>query len=130
MNQSPQQISALLVSSNQRKVKWAVDVATVITNLNKTLGAFENHLEVVLSATAGTDSILTLPDVEVAAGQKYFIYLTTANGNELELSFPGSPDVFILAGTAWGADNLTADEDCVLLWSDGVAWFMIIDLTT
>ena len=130
MKQSPEQISAMLVSGDQRKVIWTVDVAAVITTQNRTLAAHENHLEVTLSATGATASTLTMPDVGEAAGQEYFIYLKTANANTLTLSFPGSPSVFILAGTAWGNANLTADADCILLWSNGVVWFMFIDLTT
>ena len=130
MNKSPQQISADLVASNQRKVIWLVDLAAVITTQNRTLQVHENHVQVTLSATGGTNSVLTMPDVAEAAGQRYFIYLVSKGAdNELSLSFLDSPKVFVVAGTIWTPDPLTADADCILLESDGTAWFVIIDNT-
>ena len=128
--QTPKQVSANLVAPTGRRVIWNVDEGGVVTTQNRTLLAHENHIEVTLSATGSKASVLTMPEVEKAAGQWYFVLLLSdGNNNTLTLSFPDSAYQRVIAGTGWTNDDLTVDDDCILLFSTGVEWIVVIDNT-
>jgi len=136
--ETPKQVSANLVNgepysagvagSSGRLARWTVSGTT-----GRTLMPYENTLHITWAGEAGSSATLTMPDVDTAAGQSYWIFMIE-NGSDsagiVTLSFPGSPKVYVVAGSEWTPDTLTAISDCVLLYSNGVCWFMLIDVTT
>lgn len=124
------QKGANLVRPVSQKVVWDVDVDELE---DRDLKIWENYINVTLSASGGTNSELTLPYVEQAAGEFYMIFLDSdGNSNELNLVVPDGAFMRLLGGTVFDPTSLdlNADNDCVLLLSTGVEWLVIIDLTT
>ena len=115
LEKNPRQM-AIVPSSN--KIKKLVGVAA---GLSDTLKVYEQTVIVV--ATAGSVTI-TLPNVTEAMGNIYSIYCT-------DLTSPATVTVQDQnESLGWSDLSLTADNDNVLLYSDGVAWKKLIDVTT
>ncbi|MEM4345844.1 MAG: hypothetical protein QXI02_03000 [Candidatus Caldarchaeum sp.] len=81
-----------------------------------------------------------MPEVGEAAGQIFFIRLLDDGSNNdktITLSFPGDPKIAVglnsnlqSANTWASSNNLTNDDDYVLLLSTGHVWVVLAEKTT
>jgi len=127
----PDQAMNQLVSNEGLIARW-----TVLGELARTLKAYENNIEITC---VGADGVLTMPDVVEAAGQYYFILAKAFSSTTptVVLSFPGDPllvageTTAIALSSTWVAGNdLTATDDYLLLYSTGLVWIVLGNVTT
>lgn len=133
--QSPKLKSAELVVPTQPRVsRW--DTATQGTS--RSLAVWEN--QIWISIGSGDSGTLIMPEVGEAAGQVFFIRLLDDGSNNdktITLSFPGDPKIAVglnsnlqSANTWASSNNLTNDDDYVLLLSTGHVWVVLAEKTT
>lgn len=83
-----------------------------------------NDLVVMANPPASGVMTITLPSVFAARGRTYsIISVTNATGT---ISVVGKGDELV----AYTSGSLTAANDYVLLYSDGVRWYELAELTT
>lgn len=98
-----------------------IQVSGASGGTSRTLKVYEQT--VLCYATAGSLT-LTLPNVLEAAGRLFSIYCK-------DLTSPSTVTVQDNdESLEWSDLSLTADDDHVLLYSDGLQWNLIIDVTT
>ena len=78
---------------------------------------------VIVVATAGSVTI-TLPNVLEAIGKFFSIYCTDLTGPATVTVQDNNESL------GWSDMSLTADADHVLLYSDGIQWNKLVDVTT
>jgi hypothetical protein len=81
--------------------------------------------QVVLAyATAGADVVITLPNVSEAAGLIYSIYCKDVTAPQT-ITIQDQDE-----SLGWADMVMTADNDRVVLYSDGISWAKLVDITT
>ncbi len=76
------------------------------------------------TANTATDSYtITLPPVSECAGRLYSFIVTIANSKTITLAHHGD-------SVNWTNLAFTATNDRALLYSDGLMWYVLIDVTT
>ena len=99
------------------------NVKRVTKDAAATLTVYE---QVVFADTTDGAMAITLPPVSEAVGKMYSIKLITDGGN---LTVQDQDDSYDWSGQG-GDFTLTAATDCVLLFSDGHAWYNLCEQTT
>lgn len=108
-------LEKLMVNRGSSVVKWT----RTASYTSDTLEVFEQVLLIDTDTTDGTFTV-TLPPVSEAAGKFYSITLIDAGGTVTIQDQDDSYD--------WtDIDDMDADDDAVLLYSDGLRWFEICD---
>jgi hypothetical protein len=78
----------------------------------------------VVRVTAGAGNFaVTLPNVSEAAGLIFSLYLVATGGGQVTVQDNDESE-------GWADMVMTAANDMVLLYSDGITWFKIVDITT
>ncbi len=106
-----------MVPESAQRVEWVRSG----TYTSDTLEVFE---QICLIDTDTADGTFTcyLPSVGEAKGKFYSITLVDDGGNVTVADQDDSYD--------WSDQSLTADDDGVLLYSDGMKWWVVVDNTT
>ena len=121
-----QNLSGQLVAPQNPIAYWDTDVDGVARDL----AVWENVLHVAIGS--GNSGALTLPDVSLAKGQMYTIFLID-DGDSKEITFviPGVTPVISPAGAIGTTlPALTANSDISVLFSDGYYWHHLVDVST
>ena len=106
-----------MVPESVQRVEWS-RTAVYITD---TLDVFEQICLIDTDTVDGTFTV-TLPPVGEAKGKFYSINLVDDGGNVTVQDQDDSYD--------WTNQTLTADADGVLLFSDGMKWWLVVDNST
>lgn len=81
-----------------------------------------DHVVIAISAGSDGEAIVILPSLQEAAGQFYFIVAPTgAAGGDISLYEKETGTELTTNG------DMDADDDHILLFSDGTAWRTILD---
>ena len=108
-------LTGLQVKRNTSVVKWSRTAAYT----SDTMEVFEQVVLIDTDTVDGTFTV-TLPPVAEAAGKMYSITLIDAGGTVTIQDQDDSYD--------WNdIDDMDADDDAELLYSDGLRWFEICD---
>jgi hypothetical protein len=105
--------------------KWTVDGSTSV-GTTATSGIYNmkpgDQVIIAISAAADAAAILVLPSLQEAAGLFYYISAPTgAAGGDISIYTKETGAEFATYG------DLDADDDHVILFSDGVNWRVVLD---
>jgi len=110
-------LNAGLVKRDTSVTKWVRSASYT----SDTMEVFEQVVLVDTDTADGTFTV-TLPPVAEAAGKFYAVHLIDDGGNVTVQDQDDSYD--------WSNQTLTADDDGVLLFSDGLKWWLVVDNST
>jgi len=115
----PDQIKGM-VTNDQSPPEWK-DVTTTVT-----LAAYETRVHV---SAAAADYFITLPPMAECVGRGFYVIKRTVAAGGTFGAVVRSPE-FDGVGRIYTSGELTALADFLILWTDGVRWYEIKELTT
>ena len=110
-------LTGMQVKRDTSVVKWSRTAAYT----SDTMEVFEQVVLIDTDTVDGTFTV-TLPPVAEAAGTFYAVHLVDDGGDVTVQDQDDSYD--------WSNQSLTADDDGVLLFSDGLKWWLVVDNST
>jgi len=110
-------LTGMQVKRDTSVVKWSRTAAYT----SDTMEVFEQVVLIDTDTVDGTFTV-TLPPVAEAAGKFYAVHLVDDGGDVTVQDQDDSYD--------WSNQSLTADDDGVLLFSDGLKWWLVVDNST
>jgi len=110
-------LTGMQVKRDTSVVKWSRTAAYT----SDTMAVYERVVLVDTDTVDGTFTV-TLPPVAEAAGKFYAVHQIDDGGNTTIQDQDDSYD--------WSNQTLTEDDDGVLLFSDGLKWWLVVDNST